>query len=561
MSRKEFDAIVVGSGATGGFAAKELAERGLEVLVLEAGPKLDEALFHRKGAFAALGSMPRVKAALAGQHIQARATFFTPHKSFLFVNDLRNPYTCPPEDFYLWIRARNVGGRFHSWGRVALRMSDYDFKAASVDGIGEDWPIGYDELVPYYEQVERFLGIIGTAEHIPNLPDGVYVKTAGMSSLEQKFKNLVESSWPERKVVPWRYVRKEATPADATGELRVTAPLAAAAATGRLELRPDSIVRALTIDPATGRATGVEYVDARSRQVRDARARVVVLCASTIETIRLLLNSACARHPGGVGNSSGLLGRYFMDQAPSISFGTVPGSRGFELVDGTSPADNHGGIYIPRFQNLGRRTHRAFARGFNMQGLIGRVPVTEDRPSMFGLGGQGEMLPYRDNQVTLDTNKKDSWGIPVPHIRLTMRDNERAMLQYQLEVLREMTDAAGLSVDFMASPLGLANADKLMPNANWFERFMFRRSYRKSTGLGSAIHECGGARMGHDPAGSVLNPLNQCWDAPNVFVTDSSCFVTNGTCGPTLTTMALTVRACEHIADELSHGAELSSAA
>jgi choline dehydrogenase-like flavoprotein len=440
-------------------------------------------------------------------------------------------------------------------------MSDYDFKAASVDGIGEDWPIGYDELVPYYEQVERFLGIIGTAEHIPNLPDGVYVKTAGMSSLEQKFKNLVESSWPERKVVPWRYVRKEATPADATGELRVTAPLAAAAATGRLELRPDSIVRALTIDPATGRATGVEYVDARSRQVRDARARVVVLCASTIETIRLLLNSACARHPGGVGNSSGLLGRYFMDQAPSISFGTVPGSRGFELVDGTSPADNHGGIYIPRFQNLGRRTHRAFARGFNMQGLIGRVPVTEDRPSMFGLGGQGEMLPYRDNQVTLDTNKKDSWGIPVPHIRLTMRDNERAMLQYQLEVLCEMTDAADLSVDFMASPLGLANADKLMPNANWFERFMFRRSYRKSTGLGSAIHECGGARMGHDPAGSVLNPLNQCWDAPNVFVTDSSCFVTNGTCGPTLTTMALTVRACEHIADELSHGAELSSAA
>jgi choline dehydrogenase-like flavoprotein len=295
--------------------------------------------------------------------------------------------------------------------------------------------------------------------------------------------------------------------------------------------------------------------------VCDARARVVVLCASTIETIRLLLNSACARHPDGVGNSSGLLGRYFMDQAPSISFGTVPGSRGFELVDGTSPADNHGGIYIPRFQNLGRRTHRAFARGFNMQGLIGRVPVPEDRPSMFGLGGQGEMLPYPDNQVTLDTKKKDAWGIPVPHIRLTMRDNERAMLQYQLEVLREMTDAAGLSVDFMASPLGLANADKLMPNANWFERFMFRRSYRKSTGLGSAIHECGGARMGHDPAGSVLNRLNQCWDASNVFVTDSSCFVTNGTCGPTLTTMALTVRACQHIANELKHGAELSSAA
>jgi len=502
-----------------------------------------------------------VRAALMGQHIQARASFFSPDKRFLFVNDWKNPYTCPPDDFYLWIRGRNVGGRFLSWGRVALRMSDYDFKAATRDGIGEDWPIRYDDLVPYYERVERFLGIVGTSDGIPNLPDGKYVARAGLGRVETRFKELVESRWPERKVVPWRYVAAQATPADEASAKRTTSPLAAAAKTGRMELRPNAIVRQILIDPASGKASGVSYVDAATKELRSVSANVVVICASTIESVRLLLNSACAKHPNGIGNSSGLLGRYFMDQIPCLVFGSVPGSDGFELVDGTSPADNHGGMYMPRFQNLDRRDYPAFARGFNIQGIAGRAPVPAGHPALFGFMAQGEMLPYHENRVTVSRQRKDAWGIPVPHIELSMKDNERRMLRCQLDTIKEMVNAAGWSMDFAASLLGLDDPHTVLPNATWFERFMFRRSFRKSMALGAAIHECGGARMGDDPAKSVLNSYNQCWDAKNVFVTDSSCFVTNGTCGPTLTTMALTTRACEYIAQEYGKTSELSSAA
>jgi choline dehydrogenase-like flavoprotein len=560
-TEKKYDAIVVGSGATGGFAAKELTERGLEVVVLEAGPALNEELFQQATQMKAIGSMARVRAALAGQHIQARASFYSPGKSFLFVNDWKNPYTCPPDDFFLWVRGRNVGGRFLSWGRVGLRMSDYDFKAAARDGIGENWPISYAELAPYYAHVEQFLGIVGTTEGIRNLPDGKYVATAGLGRVERRFKEVVESRWPERKVIPWRYVVRDATPADASSGMRTTAPLVAAARTGRLELRPNAVVKRINIDPASGKARGVEYIDAISRQVRNVSANVVVVCASTIESVRLLMNSACARHPGGVGNSSGLLGRYFMDQVPCLVFGSAPGADGFELVDGTSPADNHGGLYIPRFQNLDRNDYPEFARGFNIQGMAGRAFVPPGAPALFGFMGQGEMLPYYENRVTLNPRKKDAWGVPVAHIELSMRENERKMLRAELDTIKEMVRAAGWSIDFAASLLGLDDPDKLMPNAGWFERFMFRRSFRKSMALGAAIHECGGARMGSDPAKSVLNEYNQCWDAKNVFVTDSSCFVSNGTCGPTLTTMALTTRACEYIAREYGKSAELSNAA
>lgn len=550
MAEKKYDAIVVGSGATGGFAAKELTERGLEVLVLEAGPALDERLFNHAVHMKAVGSLSRVRAAVEGQHIQARVPFFSPENRFLFVNDRENPYTCPPEDFYLWVRGRNVGGRFLSWGRVAVRMSDYDFKAASRDGIGEDWPISYADLVPYYDNVEDFLGIVGTKDQIPNLPDGKYVAIAKMSRLEQQFKQRVESTWPERKVVPWRYVCADATCTDATKEKRITSTIAAAQKTGRFELSPDAVVKQINIDPATGKATGAAYIDRRTNRLCTVSASIVVLCASTIESIRLLLNSACTKHPNGVGNSSGLLGRYFMDQCSATVFGSVPGSSGWELVDGASAADNHGGIYIPRFQNLDRITHPDFARGFNIQGVIGRGYVPEGHPALFGFMCQGEMLPHFENCVTLNRKRKDAWGIPVPHIKCSMTDNERKLMRFELDTIKEMVKAFGCAIDFAASALGLDDADQALPNDNWFSRFMFRKSFKKSLGMGSAIHECGGARMGDDPGKSVLNPYNQCWDANNLFVTDPSCFVSNGTCGPTLTTMALTVRACEYIARE-----------
>jgi choline dehydrogenase-like flavoprotein len=300
-----------------------------------------------------------------------------------------------------------------------------------------------------------------------------------------------------------------------------------------MELRPNAIVRQILIDPVTGSASGVSYVDAETRQLRRVSANVVVICASTIESVRLLLNSACPKHPNGIGNSSGLLGRYFMDQVPCLVFGSVPGSSGFELVDGTSPADNHGGMYIPRFQNLDRRDYPAFARGFNVQGIAGRAPVPDGHPAMFGFMGQGEMLPYYENRVTVSPQKNDAWGIPAPHIELSMRDNERNMLRSQLDTIKEMVKAAGWSIDFAASLLGLDDPDNVLPNATWFERFMFPPHHsEKSMALGAAIHEWGGARMGIDPRNRCSTNSNQCWDAKDVFVTDSSCFVTNGTCGP-----------------------------
>jgi choline dehydrogenase-like flavoprotein len=556
QAQKEYDAIVVGSGATGGFAAKTLTEGGLEVLVLEAGGPLPEQKFElaAKAQFAAIGSWARIKAGMTGQHKQALTSFYSPEKAFLFVNDNEHPYQSE-QDFYLWLRGKQVGGRFMAWGRVALRMSDYTFKFKSHEGTGFDWPIGYADIAPWYEKVERFLGVVGNDDGIAYCPAGSYVRPAGLSKAEHKFKAAVEAQWADAKVMTWRYVRPEATPVDAQRN-RTTAPLVAAAATGRLTLLPNSPVERVETDPRTGKATGVTYIDKATGQRHTVRANLVVLCASTIETIRLLLNSKGEKHPNGLGNSSGLVGRYFMDQMLTLGFGTVPGFKGGELVDGTTPADNHGGIYIPRFRQLKAPGSLGYAGGFNLQGIIGRPMLPPHMDSVFGLTGHGEILPHADNQVRL-ASRRDRLGVPIPSISIRLRDNDVRLLRDQVATQKSAMQAAGLATDFLISPLGIESEGPFMPNAKWYERLMFRLAYKRSVAVGGAIHECGGARMGADPKTSVLNAMNQLWDAPNVFVTDSSCFVTNGTCGPTLTTMALTVRACEHIAAEYGHSPDL----
>ncbi len=474
--------------------------------------------------------------------------FFNEDISFLFVNDRENPYSCEPGTSYLWVRGRQLGGRFLSFGRVLPRMSDYDFKAASRDGVGEDWPISYADLAPYYERVEEFLGVVGEESDIANAPNGKFIAKAGLTRWEREFKRTVESRWPERKVTPWRYLAARAY------RDHVPITILAAKETGRLEIRTESVVNRVLIDKQTGRASGVAYIDARTKKTAEVTADVVVLCASTIETIRLLQNSACERHPAGVGNSSGVLGRYFMDQCWALAFGAVPGQSGWEMVDegyGDSVSRNPGGIYIPRFQNLERVTHPQFKRGFNIQGAIGRFHVPDGAPPLYGFTAQGEMLPQFDNRVTVNRSRKDAWGIPIAHIRCVPGENELKMLQTEMQVLKELVQANGYAIEFAGSYLGLDDPDNLMPHADWLTRYMFRRSYKTTLGMGASIHECGGARMGTDPGKSVLNGYNQMWDASNLFVTDSSCFASNGTCGPTLTTMALTVRACEYIAREL----------
>lgn len=556
MKNEEFDAIVVGSGATGGFAAKELSERGLNVLVLEAGGPLPEEKFElaAKAQFAAIGSWKRIKAGMTGQHKQALTSFYSAEKAFLFVNDNEHPYESA-EDFYLWLRGKQVGGRFLSWGRAALRMSDYTFKFKSHEGAGFDWPIAYADIAPYYEHVERFLGMVGNDDGIAYCPAGSYVRPAGLSKAEQKFKAAVEGEFSDAKVMAWRYVCKEATPVDAQRN-RTTKPLAAAAATGRMTLRPNSPVERVNTDAKSGKATGVTYIDKLTGQRHEASAKVLVLCASTIESIRLLLNSPGAKHPNGLGNSSGLVGRYFMDQMLTLGFGTVPGFKGGELVDGKTPDDNHGGIYVPRFRQLKMPGELGYAGGFNLQGIVGRPMLPPHMDSVFGLTGHGEILPQAENHIRLAA-KRDRLGVPIPSVSMRLRDNDVKLLRDQVATQKAAMRAAGLATDFLISPLGIESDGPFMPNAKWYERLMFRLAYKRSVAVGGAIHECGGARMGSDPKSSVLNAMNQVWDAPNVFVTDSSCFVTNGTCGPTLTTMALTVRACEHIAAEYGHSPDL----
>ncbi|WP_306209227.1 GMC family oxidoreductase [Actinoplanes sp. RD1] len=544
---ERFDVVVVGSGAAGSIAVKELTERGLEVLLLEAGRDITEADFVPQPpappAAMSIDLVGRAKAVLQGQHRQSRRAMFKAQTSPFLVNDLKSPYATQGGDF-LWIRGQQLGGRLHSYGRVLLRGSDHEFKAASHDGHGEDWPISYADLEPFYDRVEEFMGIYGTDEKLPNLPDGKYRGPSLFTEAEKEFKATVEQRWSERHVIPWRYA--------APNLHRVPLGIVAARKTGRLTTRTDAVVSKVTVDRRTGRADGVVFIDRKAKTEHRVSADYVVLCASTIESVRLLLNSATDGHPNGLGNSSGMLGRYFMDQTPSLLFGGDPKRRGHETVN-PAPDDPYyapvGGVYIPRFNNLDGANPAEFARGYAVQGTIGRIPVPDGNPGTVGLMAFGEMLPYYDNSITVHPRRTDAWGIPIPRIRLQITDNERAMMRAQVRGLREMAEASGYQVNFAGSALGL-DSTKIWPDADPISRLIFRLGFPKSMAMGAAIHECGGARMGSDPARSVLNEHNQTWDIPNLYVTDASSYVSNGAVGPTLTIMALTARAAEHIAQQ-----------
>jgi choline dehydrogenase-like flavoprotein len=550
---KNYDVIVVGSGATGSIAVKELTERGLDVLLLEAGRDISEADFTPPDGKPAspfgMGLGPRINAAVHGQYMQARRAIFSPQVNAFLVNDRENPYTTPRGDRFLWIRGRLLGGRLHSYGRVLMRMSDYDFKAASIDGNGSDWPFSYSELAPYYDRVEEFTGIYGEQDGVPAIPDGKVSHPPKFTAAEKDFKERVESAWPDRRVISWRYA--------APNPHRVPLGILAARKTGRLTTRTDAIVRKVTVNKKTGKADGAVFIDRLTKAEHRVWADVVLLCASTIESVRILLNSACEGHQDGLGNSSGLLGRYFMDQCPSLTVASIPHIRGYEVDDAAPPDPFYapaGGVFIPRFLNLNGRTTPGFARGFSFQGSFGRIPVPEGLPAACGMMGFGEMLPYYDNRITVDLRRADAWGIPVPRIRCAMTGNERALLREQTRVIREIFDGNGYRLAFSGSQLGL-DSRHVWPDSDPLSRLIFRLAFPRSLAIGASIHECGGARMGDDPNKSVLNGFNQSWDVPNLFVTDASCFVSGGSVGPTLTIMALTARTCEYIAGQHAEGA------
>ncbi|MDN4477933.1 GMC family oxidoreductase [Demequina sp. SYSU T00039] len=548
---RRYDAIVIGSGPGGSSAVRELTERGLEVLLIDAGREVREEDFvppSRKKGGVGLDLLPRANAMAHGRITQARRPYYSEGTNRFLVNDLEDPYTTPLTRPYLWIRGKLLGGRMHSYGRVLQRMSDVDFKAASADGEGQDWPIEYDDLKAWYDKVERSVGVYGDADGLVHPPDGEYVGPGYLTTVERDFKDRIEGRWPERKVISWR--------CQAPFPDRVPPGIAAARATGRLTILTESEVTRITTDDATGLATGVEFVNRASKREGRAFADAVVVTASTIESIRLLLNSGSSRHPNGLGNSSGLLGRYFMDQTISIGFFDSPQHRGVWERPDNMPADPFygvgGGILIPRYENIPGHHDPSFLRGISFQGLGGRIPVPDGEPAVMGLGGAGEMLARYDNHVRL-SRVKDRWGMPVPHIDISMGENDRLLLKRSMTALKEMGDEAGYRVNFIGSAAGL-ETKKIWPGFNPVQREIFRQGIKMSVVLGAAIHETGGARMGSDPSMSVVNGVNQLWDAPNVFVPDAASFVSGSNVGPALTIMALSARASGFIAEQHAAG-------
>ncbi|MGH9469484.1 MAG: GMC oxidoreductase [Terriglobia bacterium] len=549
---KTYDAVVVGSGAAGGMAATQLCLQGLKVLLLEAGPDLDIATaFHHHDKpyqFAFRGEIrPRERA----KYNYSADAWNKPH----FVNELENPYTGKP---FSWVRARAVGGKTLHWGLVSLRLSPRDFEAARYDGYGETWPLTYDEVAPYYTRVEKMIGVAGVADHLENNPDSDFLKPVPFTCAEWLFKRGVEARLPERHVIHGRS-------AVATEPIHGRAPchycghcgrvcnvaasfsskgvlLPIAAKTGNLTLRANAVAWKVMTGP-DGRARSVLFLDRITRQTEEAYGKVIVLGAGSLESTRILLNSG--EGANGLANSSGALGHYFCEQIMAGDImGLIPQLRGNRNTAGDA-RPNGTGFYIPRFRNLGKK-RPDFIRGYGFEGGGGsaefpgfarKLPgfgakfkedIKKYYATVAGISSFGEVLPRFENHVTVDPEVKDTWGIPVLRFNIEFGPNELAMAKDMVETQREMFKAAGIEV--------LSERTKpLTP--------------------GWSIHEAGTARMGDDPRRSVLNRFNRCHEIKNLYVTDASCFVSSTEKNPTLTILALAMRAADHIADEMKRGA------
>ena len=556
----EYDAIVVGSGMTGGWAAKELTELGLRTLVLDAGRPIVPNKDYREHTppwempFRGLGDRQTVA---RRQAVQRNSVTFDEMSHQFWVDDVDNPYSTPANKAFHWLRARQVGGKSIIWGRQVYRWSNLDFEANLRDGIGVDWPIRYADIAPWYDLVDRFIGVSGQAEGLAHLPDGPFLPPMAMNCVESHVRDRMASKFGRDRVLTMgrvailteRHNGRAAChycgPCHRGCVTRsyfssVNATLPAAEATGRLTLLPYSIARHLVYDEQANRVTGVLVVDARTRETREYTARLVFLCASALESARILLNSATSRHPDGLANSSGQVGRNIMDH---IKWGGASGT-----FDGWSDRQTIGqrpnGIYVPRFRNVTAR-HPDFIRGYGFQGGAGRAgweakarargiglafkeSLTRPGPWTMSFGGFGEMLPNPANRATLHPTLVDAWGIPTLHIEAAWSDNELAIHRDMNVTAAELLEAAG--------------AKDIRPDA------------RGPSTPGNTNHEMGTARMGRDPKTSVLNGWNQTWDVPNVFVTDGACMASSGNQNPSLTYMALTARACHYAVDAMKRG-------
>jgi len=541
-----FDAIVVGSGISGGWAAKELTEGGLKTLVLERGRDVE----HFKDYTTAFKNPWEFKhrSHLTNKELEERpiqSSHCDAGNKHFFVKDSEHPYVQVKP--YKWIRGYQVGGRSLTWGRQSYRFSQMDFEANKNDGHGVDWPIRYDDLAKWYDYVEDYVGISGSSESLEHLPDGVFLPPIPMNAIELHLKESVSKEYSDRIIINGRVANLTA-PKKGRGPCQYrnlcsrgcpfsgyfssnSSTLLDAHETGNLTMRANSVVKEVIYDDQQKKAIGVVIIDAITKEEISYYAKVIFLNASTIATTAILLNSTSPSFPDGLGNSSGQLGHNLMDHV--VNEGTYGTYEGFKdkYYTGKSP----GTIYIPRFQNLNSETKKPnFIRGYGIQGKGERenwqskattgigVSLKEQLATpgewTISLGGRGETLPNYENKISLDPQNLDKWGLPLVKVDFEYGSNELAMMEHMTKSSEEMLLKAG---------------------------FKNVGSYRTSPAPGSAVHEMGTARMGKDPKTSVLNKHNQMHDVKNVFITDGSCMTSSGSQNPSLTYMALTARACQ----------------
>ena len=556
-NKNTFDAIVIGSGISGGWAAKELCEKGLKTLMLERGRNVQHIVDYptaNNNPWYFEYGLENSEKDENESPIQSLA--YNESNKHFFVNDKEHPYL--QESAFHWIRGYQVGGRSLTWGRQCYRLSDLDFEANLKDGIAVDWPIRYKDISPWYDYVEKFVGISGQPEGLSHLPDSVFLPPMEMNDLEVHFKRQMKIKFPERCVTigrtanlstalykrnacQYRNLCSRGCPFGAYFSSN-SSTIPAAMETGNLELKPFSIVVEIMYDEKTKKASGVRVLDTESNKTIEYYSKIIFLNASTIGSAYILLNSKSNTFPNGLGNSSGQIGHNLMDH--HFRVGASADFDGFKdrYYSGRRP----NGIYIPRFRNLNEATKRAdYIRGFGFQGGGFRLGWNDIAARTSGFGKEfkeklihpgdwaimvsawGETLPYFQNRIKIEGDEKDKWGLPLLSVQFNFGDNERIMRNDMKESASEMLERTGFR------------------NVKQFDYH--------SVG-GDCVHEMGTARMGINPKTSVLNKWNQMHDVSNVFITDGSCMTSSACQNPSLTYMALTARACDFAFSELKKG-------